>query len=499
MNKALTALISRLGNTSPTASASEYSHGFVETLANGYEKARNALEYRADNLVRRAAIERILKRLMLLHKNPDEVAQNLAQELSWAKYLNRNQIKSENIKKLSLILKKYITYSGSIPHDWVVKIASAEIEEFFNLNKDYSQFTFFSFQVIKQKVNVVNDDLDLLVYFAVDNVYAASDPEQIAYHIINLAGGEINKAQLEEGWKLFNKARESPLLPRLNKFVRQTMAPLVLLRDIYFYSPSEFKNLVKSPEKFNQKAQEVLDIQLKQMSKKISTAGLRSIIYVFLTKMVFAFGLETPFETIVYRKILIIPLAINLLFPPLLMWIATKQIKIPSIEERQSLIKRTLYLTQNFESLKEEEDNLNDVSPVVNKGLTYTVFSGLYVIVFIGIFVFIYYILGLIGFKLFNKMIFVFFLTIVTFFAYKINQIARVYSWKERQNTSSIKDMISLPILTIGSLLSQGLTKLNFLGFIFDFILEAPFKIILGFVDDWVQFLSAKKEQQIFD
>jgi hypothetical protein len=59
--------------------------------------------------------------------------------------------------------------------------------------------------------------------------------------------------------------------------------------------------------------------------------------------------------------------------------------------------------------------------------------------------------------------------------------------------------MVSLPILTIGSYLSQGLSKLNFLGFVFDFILEAPFKLILGFVDDWVQFLSVKKEEQLLE
>jgi hypothetical protein len=108
----------------------------------------------------------------------------------------------------------------------------------------------------------------------------------------------------------------------------------------------------------------------------------------------------------------------------------------------------------------------------------------------------IYYVLGLIGFRFFSKFIFIFFLTIIAFFAYRINQIAQVYAWKEKIENSSLVDMISLPILTTGSFLSQGLTKINFLGFIFDFILEAPFKLILGFVDDWVQFLSTKKEDQ---
>jgi hypothetical protein len=118
----------------------------------------------------------------------------------------------------------------------------------------------------------------------------------------------------------------------------------------------------------------------------------------------------------------------------------------------------------------------------------------------VGIFVLIYYLLGLLGFRFFSKLIFIFFLTIIAFFAYRIFQIAKVYSWKNQgRESSSLGDMISLPILTIGSLLSQGLTKLNFLAFAFDFILEAPFKLILGFIDDWVQFLSMKKEEQILE
>ena len=96
-------------------------------------------------------------------------------------------------------------------------------------------------------------------------------------------------------------------------------------------------------------------------------------------------------------------------------------------------------------------------------------------------------------------MVFVFFLTVIAFFAYRISQIAKVYTWKGSRETSTFGDIVALPILAIGSRLSRGLSKLNFLAFTFDFILEAPFKIILGFLDSWVQFLSVKKEEEIIE
>jgi hypothetical protein len=502
MNKAIAALSARLSfGVHNRLNNEETPHGFVETLAGVYEKARNALEYRADNLVRRAAIERILKRRMFLDKNPETLASDLLTELKWARYLSGEEVKAAKKPELIRILEKYTLYNGHvIPGEWIVKIASAEIEELFNLNRDYNQFTFFAFQAVKQKITITDENLDLLTYFAVDKIYAGSDNEQIAYHIVGLAGSNIDSQKLEEGWRLFNLALTSKLLPRINKFVRRQMPPLVLLRDIYFYAPSDFRSTIQSEEKFIQKAEEVLKNQLEQMSGKIATAGVRSIIYVFLTKMVLAFGLEVPFEIFVYGQLNKLPLILNIVFPPLLMWITTMQIHVPTIKERSDLVQRTWYVVENFDSLKNEEDLLTPENAENKASLAYYIFSTLYTIFFVGIFALIFYVLGLIGFRFFSKLIFIFFLTIIAFFAYRISQIAKVYFWKNQgHESSSLWDTIALPILTIGSLLSIGLSKLNFLMFVFDFILEAPFKLILGFVDDWVQFLSAKKEEQILE
>lgn len=500
MNKPLLALLTKLNyGESARQINSESSRGFIETLARVYERARNALEYRADNLVRRAAIERILKRVMILTNDPKKIADNLLTELQWARYISKEETKSAKGSNMSKVLEKYTNYKGLIPHEWIVKIASAEIEEFFNLNADYKQFTYFAFQVIRQKVLLNDENIDLLVFFSVDKVYAGSDDEQVAYHILKLAGTNITKDKLEEAWKLFNIAKSHKDLPRISKFVRRQMPPLILLRDIYFYKPTDFRSSLSNQEKFTPLAAEVLENQLNQMSGKIATAGIRSVIYVFLTKMILAFGLEVPFEMFWYKHLNILPLALNLSFPPFLMWLTTMQIKLPSSRDRGELVDRTWYIIENFELLKEEDDVLATVSKEERHSVLYKVFTILYIVLFIGVFWLIYYALGRIGYTFFSKFIFIFFLTIIAFFAYRISQIASIYSWKKSGQNATLVEIISLPILAIGSRLSQGLTHLNFLAFAFDFILEAPFKIILRFVDDWVQFLSAKREEQIIE
>lgn len=471
----------------------EDEQGVVGVLARVYEKARNALEYRADHLVRRAAIERILKRLLVYEKEPRTLAQLLLTELKWARYVSVAELGQVDEAGLAQILAKYSSvFESGVPRDWLVGVASAEIEELFNLNRDFGKFTYFAFQVIKQKVKVEDLNLDLLIFMAVDKIYSQSDEQQQAYHVLQLAGGNVT-----ETWKLVNLAKGHPLFTRLLKYVSHQVGALLLLRDIYFAAPGEFRQLAENEEEFKRTAGRVLDRQLRLMGERISTAAVRSVIYVFLTKMVVAVAVEMPVEIWAYGSVARWPLVANLLFPPALMWAVTRQISLPKGREKEKIAERAWGMVNDFASLATEEDAL--LPAVARKhGVWYGIFSGLYAAVFMATFGLIFYGLSKLRFNFAAQLIFVFFLSVIAFFAHRIRQTAGIYRVKRQSGQkSTLLDMIWLPILTAGSKLSQGLSRLNFLAFAFDFILEAPFKVILGFLDSWVQFLGAKKEEVV--
>lgn len=502
MNKTLASLLPRLKHNEEVGAIENGNrNGFIGTLASVYEKARNALEYRASNLVRRAAIERILKRRFLLNKDPESISKNLVMELKWARYLPAEGIGKEKEIKLNEIVKKYIAFiDGPVPMEWVIKIASSEIEEFFNPNTDYRQFSLFAFHEFKKRIDIENPNMELLIYYAVDKVYAASDDEQIAYHILQLSDNPANKKNFAETWKLFNLAKNYKNMSRIYKFIRKQMPPLVLIRDMYFYSPKDFHAAVQSKIVFKKMASEVLDYELDQLSGRIKTAGVRSIVYVFLTKMILAFGMEVPLEILFYKEIGFVPLAINLAFPPLLMWFATMQIKTPDKQEKEGLINESWEITGRNDTKDMGTQNVEYEIEKRSKNPIYWIFSVFYGIFFIGVFAVIFLGLEKIGFTLFSKVVFIFFLCVIAFFAYRIVQIAQVYSWKkDNYEETGVLDILALPILAIGSRLSKGLSKLNFLAFAFDFILEAPFKIILSFIEAWLRFLSIKKDEEIVE
>lgn len=56
-------------------------------------------------------------------------------------------------------------------------------------------------------------------------------------------------------------------------------------------------------------------------------------------------------------------------------------------------------------------------------------------------------------------------------------------------------DFFFLPILRVGHLLSREIAKINIFIFFFDFILEAPLKVIFEVAEEWIRFIRTKKEE----
>ena len=68
--------------------------------------------------------------------------------------------------------------------------------------------------------------------------------------------------------------------------------------------------------------------------------------------------------------------------------------------------------------------------------------------------------------------------------------------YKERENVvAPIIDFLMVPILSVGKRLSSDLSKINIITFIFDFILEAPFKAIFEVFEEWFGFMKSKREE----
>jgi len=74
--------------------------------------------------------------------------------------------------------------------------------------------------------------------------------------------------------------------------------------------------------------------------------------------------------------------------------------------------------------------------------------------------------------------------------------VSNEFRLKERETIlTPFTDFFFMPILSIGKFLSTEIAKINFFIFIFDFLIEAPFKLVFEIVEEWISFVRQRKDE----
>lgn len=492
----------------------------VSTLARIYEKARNAVEFRAEHLVRRAAIERILKRRILLSGGHRDLAEYLVVELLWARYIDSALIDDEKIKEIDAIIHRYLllrqqmykssgTNSG-IPWDTMMGLMSSEIEDAIVPGLQREALNNFFYQAIRPKIRIPDGDeryVNMQTYIAVERSYSQSDDILITYELMKMIqpswfGLDADHAATEfplllQNLRLVETSLRDPIGEPLSRYARTATPPFLLLRDFLLEHGTKATTFINEKEQFVLTLSEIASKRYNETGAKVRRAVVRSIIYIFLTKMVFAFALEAPVDIFITKRIEYVPLAINALFPPILLFLVAGFSSIPGTDNTKRLTDRIQKIIYAFDTLK-DETNIFTPKVSVRRPLLTTIFSFFYLVTYLLTFGLIIYGLNLLHFNIASQVIFVFFITLVSFFAYRIRVSAKEYEMSDREGFfGPLVDFFFLPILRVGHWLSGEIAKINIFIFLFDFILEAPLKVIFEVAEEWIRFVRTKKEEII--
>ena len=117
----------------------------VSELASWYEKFRNSIEYRDEEVILRASIERILKRRLALGGSGVTTAKPLLKELVWARYFPESMYTEETIKMIEGIIDFYLNLKAEVVknrgmkegemRELMFQLLSADIEQTLHPNK----------------------------------------------------------------------------------------------------------------------------------------------------------------------------------------------------------------------------------------------------------------------------------------------------------------------------------------------------------------------------
>jgi len=490
----------------------------VSEIATWYEKFRNAMDYREEEVVRRAAIERILKRRFIFSfggGNGQKIGPILMRELLWARYFPDASISDEEIKKVSDTIDLYLELREQLmarKPDIKIKIdpliyelLSSHLEIMLNKSRDVELISNFIFHLLHEKI-IIKDDTeenrDIQVFIAVRRAFAKDDQAFLRFHLFEQYFGRLNKENIHKialdfakGHQELERQLNYPLKDRIVSYVKKQLPAFLIFAEILRKERGGMRALVSDAQKFRDMIFTVAQNRYKTISKKVRTAIIRSVIFILLTKFIFAFSIEATYDNIVVGHIEWNALIVNIVAPPILMVIASLFIRTPDINNTKRIydkIMSILFVDKPeldrplLISLKPDKRN-----PVLNF---------IFTILWWGSFVYIFYemihFLAELKFSPASQGIFVFFVAIIAFLTYRINQTAYSYTIFVRQNfLSPILDFFFTPIIKAGRKFTEGIAQINIFIYIFDYMIEMPFKEIFGFLEKWFFFLQTKREE----
>ena len=486
----------------------------ISHVATWYEKFRNAMDYREDEVVLRAAIERILKRRILFGGTGKTMAEPLIRELAWARYFKEDSLSQSSIEKVGKQIDLYLSLrerllsdqilKEGIVNEWTYHLMSSDVEHMLNKQREKEIIASFMFQVMKN--TVIAEDMDdqtkdVQVFIAVRRAFARDDIAFLRFNLFSQFVEKLSEENIESVTSSFpsiyseiQKQLAHPRKETIFNYIKSRTAVFFILEDIFRFSQGSVKELVTNPKELERVVLEACSVRYKTITSKVRRAIIRSVIFLLLTKAFFAFAVEGSFERYFYGEVLWTSMGINIAIPPILMIIVGLFIRAPKTSNSIRILNHIKTV------LSKENPSIGE--PLVlhkksdkQKGYMNSVFSLLWILAFLVSFGILVWILTKLHFNPISQGIFLFFLAIVSFMSYRIRVVSQVYTVEEKQGwTTPIVDFFFMPIIRVGRHLTDGIAQINILIFIFDFIIETPFKGIFAFFEQLFLFLHAKRE-----
>ena len=491
----------------------------VSAMGKVYEKIRNAIEFNDEHIIRRQAIARIVRRRLAFNKSLTDESASIAREIIWAGYFTPEKVSETTVEHLEKIIAWYIqlrdvVIKGEAENrktelaSFIIDLMVCQIEELF-AEKEFAYnklFTFYMYQVLNPTIEIKGldeEEKNMRFYVATERILLKSDNSYLRFHIMKLLYDPLLKLKPSEfashameyrsAISFVDTSLQKPIDRKLKAFLKNQRPPYLVLQELILNKETASIEKLSDDSFVEQTVDTVCRSRYEVLRQKVRRAGVRSIIYIFLTKVIFILLLEFPAMWLMNEQINPMVVAIELLFPVLLMALLVMTVSIPGDENTQRILLRIRTFLYGTNQQKMLFKNKREVKRGLFNELTFALF---YIVTFGTTFLVINAALDALDFTILNKFIFFFFVTAVSFFGYRVRQIVRDYQIKEKESAlTPVFDFFMVPLITVGKWLSGEISKINVLVFFFDFIIEAPFKVVFEVVEDWISFLRNRKEE----
>ena len=468
----------------------------ISTAAGFYEKVRYMVDYREEHTIRRSAIERILRRILFI-QNSRPTGTLLLQELIEAKYVTTEIVGQQMIAEVDAVLAQYLVLlngariqTRQMRH--VVSFAASAVDAVLSPVAhaiDTGNAEAF-YATVRAAISIPSESsalLDTQVYCACYRALLSSDDEMLAYALWRHATTALTPEQCAEQLSALIASIEFALKDEMQwtlaRRIKDEAIFFRVIREIVREKGSGAHVILADRGRIASFTHEFLDARLAIEQARIQRSGVRAVLYLLMTKLILVAVVEWPYEHFILGSVNYVPLAINAIFHPLLLFGLTRRVGVPGRKNTEAIIDGVFQIA-NVGAPR---------SLTVREGRRAGVFGIIYFLMTLGLFGGVAGLLQLLDFTIVGGALFVLFLALVMYFAFRVRY--RAAQWKvsaEESGVFFVWQLLALPIVRAGQWLSRTFSSINIIVVVMDFILETPFRLLLNFSH---QFLLYMREQ----
>jgi len=501
-------------------------------LAFIYEKTRNVVEFAESHVLRKNTIKRILKRKLLETRDPYEIAGGLLRELVRYRHLPNNEIPESKIGEVARVVIRYQMakkqISGQLPLEqgreirrFLLDVSITEIDDMVVPKEVDYAFVNYGYTILNPIValedQVGEDFKNVQVFIACLKTFMKLDDEMLKYHLMGV---------IYPQWFMYQEDLPDTFIPeilqahasldahlnynlrkKIANFVHRNAAYFTVLRDAFEHDQAKFLELLSSPaatqidpfhaapETLEGYLEKLIDKRNAEIRSQLVRRSIRAFIYILITKALISVFVEIPYDLLTESAINYMTLGINIAFPLVLILVMAVTIRIPGKDNTRKLIQGVydlIYANMDSEAFAAEK-----IVEMKKGTVTNTISAVMYGLLFVLIYGGIIWGLLQLDFNIVSGAIFVLLVSVISYFAVLLRQPARsMRVLKDRENIFGVLlNVLSLPILKLGRILSENFSKINIFVYILDVLIEAPFQVLMEVFDNWFDYLRGKREE----
>ncbi len=509
-------------------------------LAKTYEKIRRIVDWKDENLIRRTAIERILKRTLLSELSgigqsgldAEKITGPLVMEMVRSGYFDNNQISKNKIPIAKQSLVKYIYILNNSPHarritgkrrhksnlklkinfyNWILEIAACEIEEIlapaFPENALINYMTSSIFKKLRVTPSGLMNEEEILLqtYIAVQRSLYSLDEPIITYNLIKYRyprwfdddtefianfAQNINQIQTQLELDLENKYSKE-----FFKVCEQMDAAYLIFGDVMKeidQDPATIEAKLKDRKTLAELITTVYDRRLKTLKTRLYRGAIYSTLSIFVAGIASYALFEGPVAQLFGNGFSWLAVLVDLGVPSALMFLLVITIKPPN-KNNLARVKQEIYKILYH---SEEKDEYEIVLVKKRNKILNAFFSMVSLLGGVAGAFAVYTVFRVAGVPWTSLYIDTMSVAMILFAATVVRHKAQELSIQESGGLISMTvDFFYLPLAKVGQWFSTKWKEYNVVSVFFTALIDTPFSMILGIIEDWRSFLRDRRSE----